>query len=358
MTLLIEKLEKIIAEKGYKIIKYLISQQSCFLIHVIHLVDYTELLIYITSEYDFKMNEGHNTYSIDEINLNENKTKEVENMTESQYEKITPNINTDKDIENELDKGYISAITINDFETLDDITKKEVNDIYIQLSRLKNCVSEIKYKLSILHKNYICLIRRNNDVECYVINNLSNKKCNQLVVVIDVETFYEYTTEKIKDNTLNVLNSIFNVLNKNQELQEKLLKKFLEEKNDCIKYTQHIKKKTDKYTNYIIELECMLTISQESETKILDCITNINLKHNNVSIKGLHKDIEKTHEVAKQEKELEKIQKIKNDIITTIEEIKSNRDETLLKNDNILFNNIVFFNKISNNLQNIKKISF
>lgn len=361
MTLSIIKLEKLLSVKGYKANKYLIIDNYCSYVHVTSIYDDTNFLLYIPSKYEFKMQAGKNIYELKDIDLTTSRSTTEEYVgtpdktkLESDYSEI--NIDTDpsknKDITEYLEEGYKRTITLNDISKED---TKEIKDIYRQLTRLGYCVQNIKYKLGILYKNYICVIRRDDSLDCYFIKYLPQKNSRRLYIIIDLELLYDQM-DTIQQNMKTVLNGVYKVLNKNQISHLRTLKKFLDEKADILLSTEMAKNKSDEYTSYINELDEMLKTISISESKIIKKINSHQTTHNNTGIKGLHSDIERTHLVARDESELSNVRSIKQDIVRNIEEIRDKRDDTLLNVDKILFDNQVMLHEIIKNFEQLVKL--
>lgn len=362
MTLSISKLEKLLSAKGYIPYRYLTIDDYCTYIHVVSTVDNVNFLLYIPSKYEFKMKPGKNIFSLKDIDLTGSKTTAEEyarypdrNKIEDEYTEIDLDIapNKDKNIAEHLEEGYKREISLNDISKED---TTDIKDIYRQLKRLGYCVQNIKYKLGIMYKNYLCVIRRDDSLECFFIKKWRKKDTRQLFTIVDLETLYDQF-ETVQNNVKTVLKGVYKVLNKNQYNHRKTLKKFLDEKTDIILSTKIAQDKTVEYTKYIAELEEMLNIIFQSEKKILIELHTIREQSNNATLRGLQNDIEKSHAIGKKEEELNNLKHIKKDILNNIEEIKSKRDDTLLNVDKVLFDNQVMLYEIIKNFEYLGKIT-
>jgi hypothetical protein len=361
MTLSIKKLEQLLNTKGYILHKYLTVDKYCTYIHIVSTTDDINFLLYIPSKYEFKMETSRNVYALEDIDLKSSKTTTEEytgspdeTKLENEYEEIDLETKLGKDINisDRLEDGYKRDISLNDISKED---TKDINDIYRQLTRLGYCVKNIKYKLGIMYKNYICVIRRDDTLDCYYIKNWNKKNSRQLFIIVDLETLFEQL-DTVKDNIQTVLQGIYKVLNKNQNSHQKTLRKFLDEKTDIILSTEIAQHKTEEYTNYINELEIILKSICESEKTNKINIKNIHEKYNNLSNKSLQTDIEKSHLIAAHEKTLEITLQNKKDTMSIIKEIRTKRDDNLLNIDKILFDNQVMLHEIIKNFESLTKI--
>ena len=89
---------------------------------------------------------------------------------------------------------------------------------------------------------------------------------------------------------------------------------------------------------------------------ILLIIYELNEKYNDTKLKGLHNDIEKAHQQSNLDGELKKIQKMKEDIVKTIFDLKIKREDTMLTVDKIMFDNNVMVECVLRNFTDLGKI--
>ena len=94
----------------------------------------------------------------------------------------------------------------------------------------------------------------------------------------------------------------------------------------------------------------MLSQLNATEIGVLEKIADVNERYNSdVSIKGLHVDIEKTHLIAKHEEQLSNMNIVKQDVIRNILLVKSKLEDLSLKVDKVCFDNIVMLDAILRN---------
>ena len=80
-------------------------------------------------------------------------------------------------------------------------------------------------------------------------------------------------------------------------------------------------------------------------------------KYKNPSLnKGLHNDIDRSHQTSKLEKEISDIQKIKEEIVKALFELKSKKEDTMLMVDKIMFDNNVMIECVIRNFSELEKI--
>ena len=74
------------------------------------------------------------------------------------------------------------------------------------------------------------------------------------------------------------------------------------------------------------------------------------------SLKSMHSDIEKTHQISKYENELSRINGVKQELIRNILIVKTKHENLSLRVDNIMFDNIIMIDAILKNFVKLSKI--
>ena len=278
-----------------------------------------------------------------------------ENVVENTYQEIDVNMSpTIKgyNIGPHLEENYKRHIKLKDISTGD---FKEIRDIVRQLKRLRFCVQNVKYKIAILYKNYLCAIKRDDSIECYVIRKYSSKTCKKLFVTVDIELFYEKMDSLIL-NMSTIRKGLYHILDKNHFTHTRTLQKLLEEKGDFMGFSDAAYAKKVDYEKYLKEAQEMLEAINLSEKSTMESIYEINEQYNNPNLKGLHNDIQKSHQLTKHNKDLSEIQKIKEDVVKTIFELKTKREDTMLSVDKIMFDNNVMVECVLRNFSDLGKL--
>jgi hypothetical protein len=327
---------------------------SCFFIELFCLKTADIFLLYIPSKYDIQIKSDSNVYKIKYIDMNssDNITDEYAGQPdnfdiENAYGNMQVQLSPDKDkMEEHLESNYRHAISLND------ISKDDTTDLkaaYRQLKRLKYCVQNLKYKLAIIYKNYVCSIRRDDSIDCFTIKNYPREDCKQLMVVVDLETFYDKNEKLIEDIHV-VRQSIYRVLERNQNMHGKVIEKIIENRKDIVTIPHLVEIKKNKYDTMMTQLEEMLTVMSEAEKKVMDELYE--LKQNNND--GLQNDINRVHHKARLEKELDKINSIRGSISKHMFIIREKRENAILSVDKIMFDNTVMFDCMVKNFAKLK----
>jgi hypothetical protein len=353
MPLSILKLEQLLETNGYIPKKHFTIDGTCAYIEVLSIQNAETFMLYIPSKYKFKMKSGSNIHKLKFIDMNTgNSTSDDyaglpdESKLETDYAAVELDTSQSKKdgitMEKRLEENYNRPITLGDISTDD---RTDVNNLYRQLHRLRYCVQGIRYKISIFYKEYLCTVRRDDTIDCLLIRDYHGAKNRRLAVTVDLELFYE-KLQTISHDMNKVRNGMFKVLNRNQTLNTKNLRRMLEDKKDITVYSDKCKEKAEKFNADIIRFEELLERLGKNEKFIITSIYEIDEKYNDTAMTGLYKDIEKSHSKAKLESQLDLINKSKKNVIEVLMDLKEKRENTVLAVDRLLFDASVMFDAI------------
>jgi hypothetical protein len=253
-------------------------------------------------------------------------------------------------LEDHLEDNYRRPISLNEISTED---TRDLKAIYRQMRRLRYCVQSIKYKVGIIYKNYICAIRRDDSIDCFNIKHYSRKDCKRLMVILDLEMFYE-KNEKITSDVETVRTGIYKILVKNQGTHTRVISRMLESKDEITSFADKAQRKKAKYDSYIRKLERMLTVLNNAERKFVTELYELNDKTGDTSTVGMHSDIQRAHQKNKVEVEIARINKIKEKAMKTITMLRGRRENSILSIDKIMFDNTVMFDCMVKNFARLK----
>ena len=357
----ISKLEEFLKSHGFLVKKIFEIDGYSVYIEIFNINNADTFLLYIPSKYKINADHNYNTYrlkyiDLEDVNIFKNFNEKSESTDiENQYENLDIDLNAEKnheDLEKSLKENYDRELEIKD------LNKSEVQnlkDIYYQLSRLKLCVKSIKYKLSIMYKNYLCSIKRDNTMETFIIRDYKlhdNKTERKIYVTIDLENLYKKITN-ISYDIKNVKNGIYKILNDNQVKNTRILNSILEKKNSILVYSSSVYKKKSELEHSIKVLEELLTKLNEKEKKLVEKILLINENNKNLNINN---DIQNSHVVYNYEREIDKINLLKQEIIKDMIHLRNKQENMTLEIDKILFDNTVMINIINKNFNKLLEI--
>ena len=354
MTLSIIKLEQLLKTNGFLVKKYFTVNNCVIYIEVFNINNAETFMLYIPSKYEINI-DNKNCYKIKYIDIDgENIFKNLEERVnnsdiEKNYEELSINISPEKD------NGDLEKILINNYDhevLLKDLNKNDIENlknIFYQMSRLKLCVKNIKYKLTILYKNYLCIINKNNDIDCFIIKDYKGHDEKYIYITTDLENLFKKISIISEDIKL-VRNDFYKILNENQLKNTKILSNILEQKNSVIKYSDIIYKKKQELDAYILNLEKLLEKTNDSEGKIISKIISLN----DISdLNSLSNDIQRSHDIHRYEKELENINSVKEEIVKELLMLRNKKENITLEVDKILFDNNVMISIINKNFEKL-----
>lgn len=357
MPLSLHKLEKIISKNGLLVRKIYTIHNYCVYLELLCINTADVCMLYIPSKYEIKGRGSDNEYKMDYVDINEDGNIPVDyggdpdNFDlENTYNEVDIGLEAShKNMEGQLEESYKHPLSLKDMSKND---KNHLREIFRQLRRLKFCVQNLKYKLCITYKSYLCCIRRDDTFECF---NIMSMGCindeRSLLVTFDIETFYS-KADSLTEDIKTIREGIYKVLDKNQIKHTGNLYKILEYKTTLISGSESCLKKKKQYTEGIIKLEKMLLELGTAEDLVVSKLMEIDNKYNNdQSVKGIYMDIEKSHVRSKHESELTNINTVKQEIISNIMELKLKRETMSLKLDKIFFDNTVMIDAILKNFK-------
>lgn len=335
------KLEKLLISKNFIPHKYFTIENYVSYIEIL-CPDSAELfLLYIPSKYEFRSSSQF-TYKMKYIDTNTEIENDITSIIENTYNPIILS-KKDENIEEKLENKYKKPIKIlNSKQT-------ELNYIIKQLNRLRFSVENLKYKISITHKNFMCSIKRDNTIECYTVKKLHSGE-QKMYISIDLENFYE-NIDNIVPHIQNIQTQLFTILENNDNSMISHIQ-YLLKQTSLSKMTFFNKKK--QYDKQITDEYKKLETLNAGEKKILENIQIVNSQSNPNNI---YKDMEKSSYMMRLNTELENIRRKKQSIISNLIKLRTLKQNISLVIDNITFNNSVMLTKINDNFDTLRKIS-
>jgi hypothetical protein len=355
------KVSQLIANNGFIIKKVFVQHGFCVYLELANVNNADPLLLYIPSRWEIAVEDAQNVYKLNSIDIGEDgnipsdyggNPDDLE--MENQYDSVEIDMNPSQGgnmVEN-LEQNYDHAILLKDISKEDKMT---LRDIFRQLRRLKYCVQNIQYKLAILFKNYICCIRRDDTFDAFTIRHSLPREERAMMISIDLENFFE-KSKTVGMDIRTVRDGIYRVLDKNQITHSRNLKRLLEQR-DISLYSDAIYTQKLKLAAYLENLDAMLYRVNNSEQKLVAKIIDADRKYNTSDSRGLHTDISNTYLVAKQEKELNEINIVKQEIIENILIVKAKQEKLTLSVDRIFFDTSVMLDAIIKNMAELETLN-
>ena len=231
------KLETLIGSYGFQVKTVFTIDEYIVYMEILSTKDTNSFLLYIPSKFNIKPEKGDNVYKLKYIDIEtpENIVDKYaedpdKNEIKNDYEEVNIETQNTDDLEHSLNENYNRDILLKDINKND---KDILKDIFRQLNRFKFCVQNIKYKMSILYKNYLCSIKRDDTIECYYIKNFPTQKSRRFYISTDLKSMYE-SIDNVMNDVKTVKDSIYKILNQNQVKHTKVLNNMLENKEKLL----------------------------------------------------------------------------------------------------------------------------
>jgi hypothetical protein len=351
MTLKISKLQEFLISTGFIALKYFTLDDECFYVEIFHIKTCNILYLYIPSNYSFNISPeecDESVYKIKKVEIFDSESEEyIGDSDKQELDNVYGNveINIEKSIEN----NYSNKIEIHDIYKKDIYELKSINRL---LKRLKYSVQNIKYKLMINYKNYICSIRRDDSINIFSVKNYKKDPVKKIFVIVDLETFYS-EKDKVIEDSLTVKESIIYILTKNQNSQQDNINKLLEENKNITSVYSLIRTKNEKYDKLIYQLQNMFDKIIKTEEELSNDESKDNYGNDANNIKT---DILRIYNETNLNKELDKLSKLKADITKNLILLKNKKEDLIITVDKIIFDNTIMTEQIIKNYKKIKDL--
>jgi len=361
MPISLEKIEDMLASKGFVPRNYFTLEDYCIYIEVYSITDANTFMLYISSRYELKVRNRENIYKLmymeftDEGDIASEYAEQLDKIDISQYYndfdmKIAMN-QYNVDMEQRLKDNYQHEL----FKDIKRKDKKNLRDVYRQLKRFMFCVQNMRYKLSIFYKNYFCSITKDDELDAFLIYNFPSQDENKLYIYIDLKTFFE-KLDYIVEDIRGIKTGIHRLLDQNQIKHSKILNEMLENRVTVFQVSAKVAQKKQELNICCREYEKLLEELNKNEKITMDKIHEATLKYADYSLKGLHYDMERTHLLTNLNNDLSKINVLKKDVINNILKIRWKYETLTLKMDKILFDNSIMIHEISKNFEQFGEI--
>ena len=365
MPMSMSKLEEVLASKGFVIRRYYTLDEYCIYLEVFSVRDASSFMLYISARYELKIPSGlkENVYPLKYMEMeNIDTTNYAEEPDKVEMEKFYNHFSIDfdggtnstDDLETRLKENYNYEVTLKDLKR-DDLSS--LKEIFRQLKRLLFCVKNIRYKISIFYKNYLCSITKDDELDGFLILNFPKTDEHKLFVYLDLKTMFE-KMNTFPSDVKSVKEGLHRLLDQNQIKHTKVLNEMINQRVTILQISDLISNKKTEAIEGCKEFEKLLFKLNESEIDTCNKLTEVHAKYTDFGLQGLHNDIERTHIVSQLENDLKKITAVKRDILDNIFNLKTKYENMSLKMDKILFDNSVMIHEISKNFEKLSELVY
>lgn len=362
-TLSLRKLEQLLTSQGFLPKKVFADRGDCVFLEVMNIGNADTFLLYIPSKYEIQVEGDDGVYKLRSIELGEDGNIPTDYAgepddfeMEEKYEEIDADLSpADADHDNlvdHLESNYDHSISLRDIGKDD---KDMLRNVFRQLRRLRNCVKGVKYKVAIVFKNYLCVVRRDDTMEGFMLKGYPERPDWVMMVVVDLETLYEKRAVVGLD-IRTVRDAIYKVLDKNQLKHTKNLKKLLDKQQNLDAHSLVIYKSKRKFAAQLDSLYTLLERLESTEKRHIQNLMSIETRRTNQGVKGFHTDIDRTNEAARVEKELDALNDVKQEILQNILSIREQQEALVLRVDKIFFETSIMLDAILRNMTELEQL--
>ena len=368
----IEKLIKLLSTRNFVCKKFYKINGRCAFVEVLSMNTADTFLLRIPRKYDFNVNQ-YASYKLKHIILDKEDEEEILNeyagepdlsKLEKDYESIELDSEFNKkdfgDIKNRLEEHYKRSIHLRDLDSADSL---DVKCVFRQIRRLRYCVQNLRYKIVIFYKKYVCIVHSDDKIECFYIKKMDRNEMEgetrKVLVVVDLTLLYE-NMDIVHSDIIQIKEGIKKILDKNHRGHAKSLHYMMEKKSDIIKITDMLYNKKESIRKYIDSFKKLLEDMNQKEQKISEQIESLNHKREKEmnDSRGLKYDIQYSHHIKLLTDELSELHTVKENIVSQITDLKNQEENLSLIVDKILFDNTVMLDKIFKNLSTLEMTDF
>lgn len=303
------------------------------------------IMLYIPKKYVYSYNDGIKLSKIDNNDICEVNTTNYNSF--DYYKPIIIN-----ELQNDIIDKDIKYPQINlETEKINNM-KIEISNNFKQLHRLKNCVTNIKYKLSLLTCNTLLVINKKNTIDSFHYTNSNTEESKKdLVITISLDMFYNNISD-ITYNVDKIQKKLFGILSNVYTQQTQIVSSYVKQYSK-VHETLSIKyEKRKKYMSTIDLLNDNIKKLKEEEKDLKSFIRN-----NDKTLININADINRSMNVRKTELRLNTINTLKDDAIRLLKKMKREYNNFVFDFDNVLFDNIYYFDCVNKNFINIGVLS-
>lgn len=347
-----KKLISLIEKKGYYCSKFFCYNKMCVYVEIIERASAECYMLYIPSKYDIQYDSTkYPCYEVKYLDLHESssivdKYSGIDDIDKNHYNSIelSTKYHQAYNMEDKLTMNYENNIILNNFESGEHF---DLRCIVRQLDRLKHCVSKIDYKLAIFYKKYLCVIKRDNSIECFYIKKLQANYRN-ILISFDLEMLYTNVPVDLNNDLSHIKTSLYKIFDSNSETHLKYICTIFDKKNDITTIYRNLLNKKNRYSTQINSYQNLYDTLNKKEKAFS--------AHVKEEMRGKNKYSNNGTFILKMDKikrDARNILDLQNKIISNISLSTQKYNDVLLTVDKILFDNIVMLDKIMKNFNMI-----
>ncbi len=349
MSLSADKFQKLLTTYSMVPLRYYTKDDLMKLVEVMCLENGELFLVYIPSDYEFRLPSGEEGYSLKQIEFDEDGklpskyAAKLNDMELSEmYDKVdllteTKLMDKSVDVEKELIDQYRQKFVIPSSE---EAATEKVRDLLNQLDRLSKCLDSQSYTLSVL-SNSLAVIDRDH---MYMIRGKEFKENRAYIVTVDFETLFQNIAYVAHDVT-EINRAIHRILTKNHNTHMNRIDMCIDGMSKSRDILNDTVERIDRYHGYIESLKDILGRMRTREGDI-----RIALREMASRTAGISSEITMMKEREKLEKELEWIMNTRTKVYEKVVLLQKKSRDMSLTMDKLLFENLLLMVTIQRNL--------
>jgi hypothetical protein len=354
MPLNLLKVQKLLYSAGFLIDTYFVMGNLCRFLRATSIVTGDNIIIFISSTYDFILEDNVDTvFSIKLIEF-ENGNKVSEQYGDYPTGKVildmygqSVNIkdeSKDDQLEAEMENNYKKKI---DLKSMDRDQIVILKDCCRQLRRLYLAMHGVRYSLCIIQDNYLCIVDDDN-IDCYYVKRF-NSESRSFIVVADLEYFYEKLQSVNTDINL-IKSSIYSVLDKNTTTNIETLVNVTKKLNAVNIGDKKISRKKQDYMQQLQRHKIRLEEYAKQEKSLKGEIGSIETDG------GFFNDAIRINKRAGLESQIDEINGERQKLIKLVVQLRKKCDNLYLNSDRVDFDNCILVNSIAKNFSELEEI--
>ncbi len=349
MSLSVDKFQKLLTSYSMIPLRYYTKDDCMKLVEVMCLENGELFMVYIPSDYDFKMSPGEEAYSLKQIEFDSDgklpskyaaKLNDME-MSEM-YDKVdllTESKMMDKsiDVEKQLIDQYRQKFVVPSSE---EAASEKVRDLLNQLERLSKCVESNSYSLSVI-TNSLAVVDADH---MYMIRGKEFREDRAYIVTIDLELLFQNIGYVCNDVT-EINKAIQRILTKNHASHMTRIDTCIDGMARSRDVMNETIDKVERYNSYLERFKIFLKKMKERDSEIRSNLKDLSSRSGGISGElGVLKEREKL------EKELEWLGNTRTKIYEKIVQLQKKSRNLSLTLDKMLFENLLLMVTIQRNL--------
>lgn len=349
MPLSLNKLAKLLADKGFVPTKYIKYQGLCIFIEVVSLSSGVVAMIYIPSRFEIPIGDSESIVDVDLVDPeNPDEYADDPEQVKQAFQSIDFLTGEETTAESHLSQKYKKKIHL---RTGAQSSPEMLKDIIRQLGRLQYCVEDLPYHLVICKNAYIALMR-NGEADCYIIKNHRGESPRTLRVVAELPVFHERGAS-MDGEVSQIYSGINDILGNNLGKHAVYMDALNQRKGNMRDFSVLIKSKKKEYQDLIKKYEGLLIQLDSREKSVRKELVALRTAPTGGT---LINSVIHNQNQGGYERQIDECLEVKRSVIDHILKLRGALDEISLNADKVMFDNSVMMDKVFRNFDTLSRL--